>query len=143
MQTDKELKDLLGEHWLDAVDSTVEQVHDYGEHFNDATALRFRLNGIAYTVIEDPDDGYRSSLGQLFTSNGADMKNVFNPVWVVGRWKEHNLTDDGPSDIIELVDLWTARVVIEVGTNYSDDYYPSFVACFSPENMIHNLPESD
>lgn len=143
MQSPKELADLLGEHWLDAVDYGIEKVHEYGEHFNDATALRFRLNGIAYTVIEDPSDGYRSSLGQVFTSDGADMKNVFNPVWVVGRWKEPNPLDDDPCEIIELVDLWTGKIVIEVGTDYSDNYYPSFVGSFTPENMVHNLPESD
>jgi len=143
MQSPKELKDLLGEHWLDAVDFSVVQVTEYDERLIDASAIRFRLDGVAYTVVEDPDDGYRTTMGEMFVSDGADMKNVFAPVWVAGRWQEKGEHDDGDPDVIELVDIWTGKVVISVGTDYGDEYYPSFVSYFAPENMVHNLSDTD
>ncbi len=36
-----------------------------------------------------------------------------------------------------------ANVVLEVGTDNSDDYYPSFVANFQPENMATNASASE
>lgn len=138
LNVDVTLEDLLGEHWLDAVDYDTTQIKEWDDSFTDAQAMRFRLDGICYTAIEDPDDGYRSQLGQLVTSEGTDMKNVFIPVWVFGRVQEKSKYDDSEPDTVELIDMWTQKVVLTVGTSHSDDYYPAFVAFFAPENMVSN-----
>lgn len=133
---DVTLEDLLGEHTLDAVDTFVEKVKIWGDEFEDANGIRFRLDGAVYTAVEDPSDGYRSSLGTLFL--GGEVTNVFPPVRVTARKKPDGKHDK--NDTLELVDIATGKVVLEVGTDNSDDYYPSFVSSFSPENMATNQP---
>src|SRR5207302_181175 len=61
--TDVTLDTLVGEHVLDAVDTFVDRVKQYSwsDELEEASVIRFRLDGVAYTAIEDPSDGYRSS----------------------------------------------------------------------------------
>lgn len=134
---------LLGDHVLDAVDFDNEQVKTWDESFENAQVMRFRLDGKVYVAVEDPDDGYRSSL-DTFCVGDVAMKNVFEPVQVIGK---HRLSvGDYPkgdicyseADVLELIDIHTGKVVLEVGTEGVDDYYPCFVASFYPEAMILN-----
>ena len=43
-----------------------------------------------------------------------------------------------PAVKLELLDCKTGKTVLEVGTENTDDYYPCFVANWSPENMACN-----
>lgn len=130
------LESLVGEHILDAVDTFTESVKQYGDHFEDCSIIRFRLDGKVYTATEDPDDGYRSSLGTLFMSADEPMRNTFPAIRVDARKKANETYQT--NDTLELVDLVTGKVVLEVGTDNTDDYYPSFVGAFWPENMATN-----
>jgi hypothetical protein len=130
-----ELDSLIGEHMLDGCDLSTEQVKTYGEHFEDASVIRLRLDGKVYTAIEDPNDGYRSSMDRLFVED-SPIKNSFPPVRVLARKKAND--NYSVNDTIELIDVVTGKVVAEFGTDNTDDYYPSFVSCFSPENMATN-----
>lgn len=134
---DVELLSLIGEHLLDAADTVTEAIKStLGDYFEDSEVMRFRLDGIVYTAVSDPDDGYRSSMDRLFISPEAKLLNTFPPVRVFVRKKaddEHYV-----NNTIEMVDAVTGKVVIEVGTDNSDDYYPSFVSAFHPENMTTN-----
>src|SRR6266545_3539820 len=114
---------LCGEHLLDAVDRYGEIKEGSGEF---ADYLRFRLDGKVYTALEDSNDDYRSSMEKLFVSE-EDMKNVFPPVKVLVR-----INNKG--DILELVDIENGRIILEVGTDHSDDYYPCFVASWRPHD---------
>lgn len=128
---------LVGEHLLDAVDESTEQVKKwYGDSFEDANCIRFRLDGKVYTGIEDPSDGYRSSLEKLFVSQD-EMMNVFPPVKVLARIRD-KADYGGEAEILQLLDAANGRVILEVGTDNSDDYYPSFVSSWKPENMAVN-----
>jgi len=131
------LDSLVGEHTLDAVDTFVQSVNTYGTNFEDASVIRFRLDGVTYTAIEDPSDGYRSSMESLFVSTDAEVNNVFPPNRVVGRKKEND--QYAVNNTLELVDAVTGKVVLEVGTDNTDDYYPSFVSAFWPEHMAVNM----
>ena len=131
-----ELKDLVGEHMLDAVDFSDEQVKTWGENFAACQVMRFRLDGRVYTATEDPDDGYRSSMREI-TVGDWSMTNVFQPVRVIGRHRTAGEYGHS-SDVLELIDAGTGQTVIEVGTDNDDDYYPSFVASFRPEAMTPN-----
>jgi hypothetical protein len=55
-----ELKDLVGLHELSGVDTTIEKVEQYRDHYENVDVVRFVLDGKTYKVIEDPVDGYRS-----------------------------------------------------------------------------------
>jgi hypothetical protein len=128
---------LVGEHELDAVDESTEQVKAwYGESHEDANCIRFRLDGKVYTAIEDPSDGYRSSMEKLFVSQD-EMKNVFRPVKVLARIRTE-AEYGGSAEILQLLDVANGKVILEVGTDNSDDYYPSFVASWQPQNLAVN-----
>lgn len=154
------LEDLLGEHVLDAVDfMTPSDLEGYtemmeaqraaaearGEYISyDAAEMDraqhclFRLDGVVYMITEDPQDGYRSSVKDLFVTDG-EMTNVFPPCRVLGRKKPDSDTyGGGKNDVVEFIDLETGLAVLEVGTDAVDDYYPSFVANFQPQNMAVN-----
>jgi hypothetical protein len=132
-----ELDSLIGEHVLDAVDMSTEKVKSWGDHFEDAEVIRFRLDGVVYTAVEDPDDGYRSSMSRLFVSPNDEMRNVFPPTRVLARKKDGG-EYGGVNDTLQMIDLATGKVVLEVGTDNTDDYYPWFVAYFEPRHLAAN-----
>jgi len=128
------LEKLVGKHRLDAVDMSSEKVAEDGwpDSLQDANVLRFRLDGRVYTAIEDPNDGYRSSMRNIFVSD-ATMSNSFEPIEVLAR-----MSETYGDNILELVDCLNGKVVLRVGTENSDDYYPSFVSDWRPKDMNLN-----
>lgn len=133
------LESLVGEHFLDAVDMDTTQVKKWGG-FEDANVIRFRLDGKVYTAVENPDDGYRSSMEKLFVSEGA-MKNVFAPVKVLARMNTQGEYGQ-VNDTLELLDAANGKTILRVGTDNTDDYYPCFVSDWAPGNMAVNQPKS-
>lgn len=133
-----ELKDLIGLCTLDAVDfqRSSQPRYEGSDDFEDCSSCRFRLNGTVYVAMEDPSDGYRSHMRDLIVERNAEITNVFPPVQVLARYRGKSGYND--ADILELIDVATTLTVLEVGTDNSDDYYPSYVANFQPENMASN-----
>ncbi len=134
------LSDLAGVRTLTGCDTSIEKIESYGGYSQDAQCIRFCLDGVNYTAMEDENDGYRSCLGSLFV--GGKVANTFPPVKVECKYVARKPVSyrDGfdDCDILECVDVATGRIVLEIGTDNTDDYYPSFVSCFSPENMVTN-----
>ena len=135
-----ELKDLVGEHFLDGVDFSNEQIKTWGDQFENCQVMRFRLDGIVYTAIEDPSDGYRSSMRDI-EAGAVPINNTFQAVRVVARHREKSRY--GTDDVLELIDVGTGQTVIEVGTSDIDDYYPGFVAFFNPKAMTLNKEQEN
>lgn len=134
-ETTVDLDVLVGLHKLDAVDEASEKVKRYEwSDEEDCNTISFRLDGVVYTAVEDPSDGYRSSMDKLFVDS-REMNNVFPSVQVMAKRKAN---DGRTNDTLEFIDSVTGKVVLEVGTDNSDDYYPWFVSCFTPENMATN-----
>ena len=138
---DVTLESLTGPHVLDAVDFGSVEIERYPEserfrRIESCNTISFRLDGNVYTAVEDPENGYRSSLGKLFVDQ-RPMQNVFIRVRVMGRMKQN--TDQQSNETLELLDVMTGKVVLEVGTDNTSDYYPYFVASFMPENMVVNI----
>lgn len=133
-----ELKDLIGRHVLDGVYFSSESIPAYegADYTEDSQVCRFRLNGNVFVAVEDPSDGYRSSMRELRSLGEIALDNMFPPVEVFGLYRSERNRDQ--SDILELYDLATGKLVLEIGTDATDDYYPSFVASFHPENMAAN-----
>jgi len=124
-----ELKDLIGSHRLDAVEFSIS---------GDSQVIYFRLDGQVYAATEDPDDGYRSLMEDIQMVD-KKMSNTFEPIEVFGYHISNNTLND--TDILELYDVITERLVLEVGTDDSDYYYPLFVARFYPEAMVINAKQ--
>jgi hypothetical protein len=133
------LEELVGNYLLDAVDFSEETVKDnYGDGFEHCSVCRFRINSVVYIAAEDPADGYRSTMSDLKEDKEAVMKNTFPPVEVIGKYRDKGKWGN-EDDIIEFIDVKTGKIVLEIGTENTDDYYPCYVASFHPEAMAINI----
>ena len=128
-----ELKELIGEHKLSGVEFG--EVKD--DYYSDSTVIHFILDGIVYSAVENPSDGYRSSLREIFINKNRNVvKNKFEPVEVLATMRKDSHYEN--NDVLDFYDIKTSKIVLSVGTKNYDDWYPSFVANFNPENMIIN-----
>jgi len=127
------LEDLVGSHQLSGVDEVCERMPGIWEPCN---VLRFKLDGITYKAIEDPEDGYRSCLWDLDVSEDK-LTNTFPQHHVVGviQEVEHSMQLSG---ILQFIDVTTGKPVLEIGTDLSDEYYPCCVMHWIPENLAIN-----
>jgi len=136
--SDVTLQSLAGEHILDAVDRSTEQVLKWGDEYEQCEVFRFRLDGLVHSAVEDPSDGYRSCIGSIKVED-VPMKNVFDPVRVVGVYRDkYGDYSYHKSDVLELIAVESGKVVLVVGTSDCDDYYPSFVSDWRVENLPGN-----
>jgi hypothetical protein len=133
-----ELIELAGRHVLDGVDFSNESIPTYegSDYTEDSQVCRFRLNGNVFVAMEDPGDGYRSSMRDIRSLGQGVLDNMFPPVEVFALHRKERNRDQ--CDILEIYDIATGKIVLEIGTDATDDYYPSFVASFHPENMSIN-----
>ena len=124
------LESLCGIHTLSAV--------EYG-HSDDGQSelFYFTLDGITYCAEEDPDDGYRSAMGSLTISNKQLSTNV-PPTKVLCKMSEEKYVDS-----LLMIDILTQKIVLEVGTDYTEDYYPVFVAAWKPKNLHCNISKEE
>jgi len=133
-----ELNDLVGLHVLTAVDmdtnSLPESMRVRGEVWDGANVINFELDGVTYAVIEDPEDGYRSSMQEIITV-AYSISNRFEPCKVECKITKR---ENGGDVVLDMYDVVTGDIVLSVGTWSEDDYYPYFVAEFTPENMVSN-----
>lgn len=128
-----ELSDLVGEHYLSGLDTYIEpKEEDYQE---DKEAFRFVLDGITYKAVEDPSDGWRSYLGELSVTDEKVQYN-FPPQKVIGKMREDE--EYSKNDVIEFYDPITNKLVLAVGTDNHDDWYPCCVMVWNPENLAVN-----
>lgn len=134
MSKDWPMGALLGYHVLTGCDYLA-NIGPRGYDEQIASGIAFVLDGVTLMVSEDPQDGYRSSMDALEVSDYV-VANTFPACHVTGRWRKEEY--GRKSESIEFVDVYTKQVVLAVGTENSDDWYPSFVACFTPEAMFYN-----
>lgn len=126
------LEDLVGGHTLSGVDFDTTEIKTWSEEFQKAQCIRFVLGGKTYVAVEDPDDGYRSTMEEIRLSEKPCLK-TFPGVKVVGRMKGSD--GCGRNNTLQLVHAKTGKVILEVGTDNVDDYYPWYVATFNEENL--------
>jgi hypothetical protein len=135
------LEDLVGLKWLSGVE------YDHWE--TDRSAIYFTLNDITYVAMEDDNDGYRSAMEEIKLADNVideisdkvirsapkQLQNRFKPVQVLCVMRLYGR--DG-CYILDCYDVITGKLVLSIGTDNTDDYYPSFVSDFYPENMVIN-----
>lgn len=115
-------------------------------------ALSFCLENTTYTCFENPDDGYRSSLGLVLARAGNRLQNSFEPVGLLPFACACGTSDEesyfmplakclsmgyippilafGSPDSQSLDDC-----ALAIGTSHYDDWYPCCVMRFSAENL--------
>jgi len=129
------LEFLVGEHILSGCDIDTEQVLDWGETHVSAGIIRFVLDDKIYEAVENPDDGYRSSLeGLQLAEESVNVSNTFDPIKVlaVHRSKGNYGNSD---DVLELRRISDGVLILEVGTESCDDYYPGCVMNFNLQGI--------
>lgn len=132
-----DLESLAGEHLLSGVDGDTIQVQKWTDCTEPAEVLRFVLDGVIYEGIESPGDGYRNSMEGLYVTE-TPVRNVFAPIKVVGRYRNKG-EYSGTDDVLELIDAANGKVVLEIGTDNVDDYYPGFCAHWHPDRLAVNV----
>lgn len=131
-----ELSSLIGKHKLTGVDFEHESIRNYEwSELEDCQVIRFRLDDKTYMATENPSDGYRSCMKQCVIVK-EKPKNKFKAVEVYGVMKPDGYDKN---NIIQFYDTETNKIVLEIGTANFDDYYPSFVAKWTPENLCLNI----
>lgn len=127
---------------LTGVDISTVSEKTWSDQFEYCQVINFILDGITYSAIEDPNDGYRSSLKEVRITD-TKVTNVFPPCTVRVEKCSARIVDayrqDCQDDTILFIDTVTGKTVMEVGTSNADDYYPSYVNSFMPENMSCNM----
>lgn len=129
------LDDLVGIHTLSGFDNgpvLSNKSPMASGYYEDANTSLFILDGITYMIIKDPDDGYRSWLGGVYVTK--DVCKFTIPSHIV----EGVMNPSEASDTIDFIDIITEKPVLSIGTDHSDDYYPSCVMYFQPENLAIN-----
>jgi hypothetical protein len=128
MATVVSLADLVGQHVLVTAPNLMVR-HPFDP---DASGVAFTLDDKSYLAFEDPNDNYRSSLGVLFCFAG-DLYQLggFYPEYVRLPVLASMSAKPG-DDILELRDQATGQVVFRIGTANTDDYYPYYVASWTP-----------
>ncbi|MFW6028786.1 MAG: hypothetical protein ACOCRO_00885 [Halanaerobiales bacterium] len=127
------LEDFECQHFLSGVefDSTDPRS---GSDENKANRMTLIIDDIPFGFVEDPTDGYRSSMKCVELSD-AVVRNTFNPILLnFTYWdEEHHELLVAHLPNIQEKKLETA--VLQVGTDNTDDYYPCYVDYWSPEKL--------
>lgn len=127
-----QLDNLLGRHTLSGVD----YLPDYdGQGSN---GVMFVLDGTTLALYEDPSDGYRSFAGEVSVTTDK-VKNTFTPQEVeITKQDGYNINEIADAYTVVFTDVITGATVLELGTDYSDEYYPVAVLHWQPENLSCN-----
>lgn len=131
-----ELKDLCGQHVLQGVDYNITYTREtWDGSAEDVTGVLFRLDGVSYLAIEDPDDGWRSRCEELVVVETIP-RHTIPDAQVVCSMMEDSLLER--NDVLVVRDSQTGEIVLEVGTMNWDDWYPYCHFEYRPENLACN-----
>ena len=135
MKEEKIISD--GKHMLSGCSEHSFNVGWSGE--DTVTGIIFTLDGKNYACYADPDDGYRS-YGCLFETNDTPT-NTFPPQEVFATTEtEDSVDDNGWPRAYSILYLCNSagEVILKLGTDYSDSYYPYGIFGWNPENLDIN-----
>jgi hypothetical protein len=132
------LDDLVGTHVIDGVGEFVVSTPD-DPCSSDARVFLLRLDGHVHAFREDANDGYRSMLRvvEVLADDHADVRRVvsFAPRPCRFDKRAQRLEADRTDDVLVVTDDATGSVLLEIGTENTDDYYPSFISHWTPIKM--------
>ena len=130
-----QLEDLKGKHTLSGIEIGSREFDDGYGYMEERGFVKFVLDGKTYMAVEDPSDGYRSYMEELrVTDEECAVKLPDISVCCV-------MKDDsewGTNDVLEFVDLGNGNIILAIGTQNTDDYYPYCVMEYFPEKMSCN-----
>lgn len=125
---------LNGTHLLTGIDQQQQlKRQDPDGYTEELNTVIFTIDGENYRAVEDPDDGYRSYCEDLEL---CDLNPIitFPAVEVIIKTKDEK---DGFCGI-EFIDILSKEVILRLGTDYSQWYYPMCIFEWHPEKMYTN-----
>lgn len=131
-----------GEHMLSGVSLILT---DWGYNYVDAVLLT--IDGKNYIALEDPEDGYRSYGVFHQTDRDYHQRNSFPPQKVFVKNVIENSWVEEMHEVYQYRGIEITNeagdLILRVGTDLTDDYYP--MACFkyNPENLPINMQSSE
>ena len=90
---------------------------------------KFRIGDLTLEAIEDEDDGYRSSLQEL---------RIVDNINILFKEKVTIISTD-----IGIALKGVHGIILEIGTDNEDNYYPYFVFNYTPEKLTDNVSIKD
>jgi len=118
-------------HFLNLIGAELEY---YGADEGDNT---FKVDGIVFKALEDPDDGYRSYLSTIDYTDEHNSIFFRSPLALV-RIETYDVTAEDKylnqaNQGYRLVDVVDGHVWLKFGTHNYDDYYPMFIFSHYPK----------
>ena len=135
-----ELKDLVGNHLMTGIETGTAKRNCWGDKLINCNYVKFRLDGITYMAVEDPEDGYRSCCEELEIVD-EECKTALPAILVECKMREDayaNSWCEEKNDILEFYDVANKQMFMAVGTGNIADYYPYFVFEYTPELLSCN-----
>lgn len=128
-----------GKHKFSGIDPYI-HLGDYGDY----EGYYIVIDDTVYAFERDPDDGYRS-YGNLYIPENIsvnDIKNRFPAQYIIIT--QRHLEDiDVDKQFYTIVNAETGKTILEIGTDYTDSYYPMAICHYYPENMAINQQQSN
>lgn len=128
------LDDLVGIHIVDGVGEYIAK--STAPYKEDSRVFLLRVDGRVHVFREDADDGYRSMLGSIdvLEDDNGDVGRVVPIEPRSCRFVKRAQRQDcvGVDDVLAVSDCATGAVMLEIGTEDTDDYYPSFISHWTP-----------
>ena len=140
------LENLCGKHKLLGIEQmTVQRPSLWNDdELEDRNGVAFRMDGVTYLAVENPEDGYRSHCENL-----EEIPNIpryrIPDIAVVCSMKPNDTNGfgSGNHNILVVTDEITGKVVMEIGTENYDDYYPCYIFEYTPENLVCNQKKNE
>lgn len=101
---------------------------------NDDGGIVFILDGNTYYIGTDPNDGYRSYCKEMILDNSIKVDYKFTPQDVLVY-----INDNEDGTFLEFSNFITDDLIVSIGTDYSEDYYPSAHFTYNPEALQINV----
>lgn len=129
----------LGEFSAQLFEGIIGQEFD----FYGAAENQFKLGDVVWEAVEDPSDGYRSCLGCIIVK--PESQTIFFKTPISRVRVDYFKGMENPNakylyerrevDFYKLVDISDGHVWLTLGTDNSDDYYPSFHFNYAPKEL--------
>lgn len=136
-----------GIHTLSGISDLIIKANNFGYNNNayclweDANGFVIELDNKTYVVFEDPEDGYRSCGKICEAKDGEVCTNTFPEQKVLVKYFEGVHSNGWYSPHVwyyEFLNPETNELILKIGTEDYDDYYPRSILEYYPENLPIN-----
>lgn len=135
------LIDLVGIHLMTGIETgTVKRENWWSKEEDDCNYVKFRLDGVTYMAVEDPDDGYRSMCRNLEVVD-EECRTKLPNILIECKMRDDihdSIWGTQKNDILEFYDTNNKQMFMAVGTGDTDDWYPYFNFEYIPEVLSCN-----